>query len=253
MLDEFERVAVLLFDKMRARLYTVFLGEIEERRTIEDEVPGKQATGGWFALAQARYARHHEDHVLRHGKRTIAELLSMLQERPFDRLLLGGPPESVALLRQQLPGPLRSRLAGTLHLSLSASEADVRNAALELAEQVERQAEVSMVNELLEAATSSNAEISLDASLVAISDRRVHLLLVADTFNEAGSECPSCGRLARATGTCPTCGRPSQLATNLRERLVRRVLEQGGQVEMVSGAAAARLTEHGGVGVWTRY
>ncbi len=34
LLDDYERVAVLLFDKERARLFSVYLGAIEERRTI---------------------------------------------------------------------------------------------------------------------------------------------------------------------------------------------------------------------------
>ena len=34
--------------------------------------------------------------------------------RPFDRLLLAGPDEAMALLRQRLPRSLRARLAGSL-------------------------------------------------------------------------------------------------------------------------------------------
>jgi hypothetical protein len=63
-IDDHERLAVLLFDKERARISTIYLGAIEAQQTIVDEVPGKQATASWLALSQARHARHHED---RHG------------------------------------------------------------------------------------------------------------------------------------------------------------------------------------------
>ena len=66
LLGEYERVAAILIDKERARLFIVYLGAIEEQRELRDWVPGKQATGGWFALAQTHYARRHEEYVLHH-------------------------------------------------------------------------------------------------------------------------------------------------------------------------------------------
>jgi peptide chain release factor subunit 1 len=251
--DDYERIAVLLFDKERARLFTIFMGAVEQRHAIEDEVPGKQATGGWFALAQTRYARHHEDHVLRHARRTIALLQQVLRTHPFDRLVLGGPDEAVRLLRQHLPRPLRGRLAGTLDLELFASEEQIRRAALEMAERLERQAEQGMVDELLESTTSAYVALGIEPTLEALGERRAHLLLLADTFTAAGSECRRCGRLSATTGTCPACGGPTTPLANLREALLHQAAEQGARIEIVTGPAAARLGEYGGIGAWTRF
>ena len=38
--DEYERYAVALVDQERARFFTVFMAQIEETRTFEDDVPG---------------------------------------------------------------------------------------------------------------------------------------------------------------------------------------------------------------------
>ena len=129
-LDDNERIAVVLFDTQRARVLTVFLGVIEDEQELEDYVPGKQATGGWFGLQQTNFERHREDHLRRHAERTARVLMDVLRTRPFDRLLLAGPEEPLAVLRRELPRPLRARLTGTLDLEFVASDREVLDAAL---------------------------------------------------------------------------------------------------------------------------
>src|SRR5581483_4843932 len=46
-LDEYERFVVALVDKEKARLFSVFMGEIEEERELFDVVPGRHDQGGW--------------------------------------------------------------------------------------------------------------------------------------------------------------------------------------------------------------
>jgi peptide subunit release factor 1 (eRF1) len=252
-LDEFERLAVLLFDKERAILSTIFLGEIEGRHALEDDVPGKQATGGWFALAQTRYARHHEEHVLRHAKRTIALLMEVLRDRPFDRLFLAGPDEAVELLTRHLPRPLKARMAGRVALELFADEAAIRKAALAAAEAVERRDELALVDELLNEATATRAAVGVQATLDALNDRRVHVLFVADSLSGPAAECRRCERLSITAGRCPLCGGPLAELADLRERVFERALEQGARIESLAGPAAAKLAGWGGLGAWTRY
>ncbi|HZT07510.1 MAG TPA: Vms1/Ankzf1 family peptidyl-tRNA hydrolase [Chloroflexota bacterium] len=252
-LDDFERVAVALLDKEDARLYTVFLGEIEARLSLTDYVPGKQATGGWFGLSQTRYARHHEDHVHRHVSRTIDALLDLDREYPFDRLLVGGPDEIAAMLRRKLPSRLRGRLAGSVSLPMFASERDVLDAARRVAEDVEREHEIALVSELLDSAGLKHTAIGLDDVLAALADGRVHELLVAESFDAAGAECQVCHRLLPARDRCVWCDAPTITVPDLREQVVRRALDQGASIEIVRGEAASKLNEQGGMGAWTRF
>ena len=253
MLDEHERLAVVLFDAERARLFTVFLGAIETQQHFVDGVPGKQATGGWFGLEQTNFARHREDHLRRHAERTVRALMVLLRKHSFDRLLLAGPDEALAVLKRELPRPLRARLAGTLALPLFASDADVLEATVDAAESIERRTEEHLVDELLEAAATPHVVLGLAGTLNALADGRVHLLLVTDHFDAPGSTCPSCGRLVTDEHLCPACGGVTQPLASLHEAVVERALAQGAKIETVSGTAAARLEEHGGIGAWTRF
>ncbi len=253
MLDEHERVALLLFDSARARLFTVFLAMIEDEQVIEDDVPRRQATGDWYALAQTRYARHREQHILRHVRRTIEALQATLRARPFDRLVLAGPDEALALLRRELPRPLRALLAGTVAVPMFAGEVEVLQAAREAAAAAARQSELTAVTELVDAAATSHVELGRDATLAALSEGRVHRLFVADTLHGTCGECDACGRLTPDIGPCPACEAPVTHRIDLRERAVERALVQGATVKTVTGEAATRLAVYDGLGAWTRY
>ena len=253
LLDDYERVGVLLLDAERARLFTVYLGTIETKETIEDYVPPKQSGGGWFALAQTRAARHREDHMLRHVKRVTAALMTVLRQQPFDRLYLAGPTEPLALLQHHLPRRLRVRLAGTLNLEMFAPDTEVLQATLAAAERTEREAETAAVAALVEAATTRRATLGLVAALAALNEGRAHLLFLADAWSPVGAECAACGALLPGVGPCPTCGAPTEPVADLRGRVIERALDQGAKLEFVSGEAAALLAVHGGIGAWTRY
>ena len=251
--DDGERAAVLLFDKERSRIFTIYLGEIEERHSLFDEAPGKQHTGGWFALSQKRYERHHEDHVLRHAKRAIAALLAELESHPFDRLLIAGPDEAIALLEDHLTRRLRTRLAGTLTLELFASDAEVLAAARTALAKIERQEEVAAVRGLLDDAGLPRVALGLAAVMAALSEGRVHLLFVTAGALEDARECPACGLLSRNEDPCPRCGAVTRAVADPRERAIVAAIESGASVEVVAGEAANLLAAHDGIGARTRW
>jgi hypothetical protein len=253
LLDDYERIAVVLFDKERTRLFTVFLGAIESQQSFADDVPGKQATGGWLGLQQARFARHHEDHVRRHAERTVRTLMEVLRTRTFDRLLLAGPDEALAVLRRELTRPLRARLAGVLDLELFADEAEVLSATLTAAEAIEREHELQIVDELFEAASTPRVILGVAGTLGALADGRVHLLILTEGFTAPGGFCPTCNRLVVDAHRCPTCGVATTPVENLRESVIQQARQQGARLETVSGPAAERLSKAEGIGAWTRF
>ena len=249
--DDSERIAVVLFDSERARMFSIFMGSIEVEQQFRDDVPAKQATGGWYSLAQTNMARHREDHVRRHAERTVRALMRLLRERSFDRLLIAGPDEALTVLRRELPRPLRSRLAGELQLEVFASDAQVLAATRGAAERLERESEKHIVDELM--ADGAHAVLGLDATLAALGDGRIHLLVLANTWHAPGARCSACGRLTGYVHQCPACGSATILLTDLREAAVAEAHSRGGRVEFVSGAADRRLEDHGGIGAWTRF
>ena len=252
-LDEYERYAVVLVDKEKARLFSVFMGEIEERQEFQDLVPGKHEQGGW---AQARLQRHHEAHVYWHLKRVAAALTDLFRRHPFDRLILAGPEEATSELRRLLPRSLAGRLVGTFPAEIFASPAEVLARTLEIERSVERAHEQRLLIELLDTAAAGGRAIAgLGPTLNALWLGEVQTLVVAQSATRPGSECPNCGRLEPAeTGVCPACGTALRHVDDLVERAIERTLEQGGRVEVLHGEAARRLQAEGeGLGAFLRF
>ena len=248
LLDNFERFAVLLFDYQQARLLTIYIGEIEATQSIEDDVPRKQATGGWYSLAQTHMARHREEHAIRHAKRAIAALMEDLRARPFDRLILGGPEEAVSMLRSHLPRPLKARLAGSIQVELFATDAAVLREAQQVVATIERETELAQVRELMDAAATPHVVLGAEATLRALAVGRVHLLFLAEGILSHGVACRVCGRLLVTGDRCSSCGGPTRPVDDLREEIVSQALEHGAHIEFLSGEAAGLLLTQDGLG-----
>ena len=252
--DDLERVAVVLFDSERTRLFTIALGEIEEHTTFLDDVPGKQDSGGWFGLSQKRYERHREDHLLRHAKRTIAALLRELQRHPFDRLLIAGPDEPVALLEDHLPRPLRTRRTGTLRLELSSPATPTswprhgkrwwRSSG---GRKCRRCADCSMPPARRGSRSVPRRSCRPSATGGCISS--TWGMASADRARSARPAAPCCP----VRSLCPRCGAATRPVADLRERAAALMIAKDGRVEFVSGEAAALLAPHGEIAARTRW
>jgi peptide subunit release factor 1 (eRF1) len=251
--DDFERYAVALCDKQKARLFTVFMGEIEESESFRDFAPPKTARGG---ISHANYERHREAHVHRHLDRIAHALAELARRRAFDRLILGGTEEAASELRRMLPRALERRVVAVLRVPLEASPKEVLEKTLEVEGGVEREFEARLVERLIESARSGGrASCGIEPTLAALWAGEIQTLVSADGVQMAGSECESCGRLCRGSpASCPTCGGALRALHDLFHRAMGLALEQSARGEVVRGDAARRLVEAGeGLGALLRF
>jgi peptide chain release factor subunit 1 len=251
-LDEYERYAVALVDKERARLFTIYLGEIEEEEDAFDFVPGKHEQGGW---SQANYQRHHEAHVHWHLKHVAEQLATILRTRPFDRLVLAGPEEATSELRNLLSKPLQARLVGLIPAEIFANKEEILQQTLEIERQIERANEERLVAEVIDQGGKGEVAVrGVAETLAAIARGQVHRLVVAEGLHLAGAECSCCGYLlADGQRTCPVCGAEVTPLDDIVERAIERTLDERGHVEIVHDDAASRLCEFGGMGAILRF
>ena len=242
LLDDLERYAVALVDKESARLVTVFESRIESVEAFSDDVPGKHDQGG---MAQARLQRHHEDHVLRHVKRVVQRLSEGLRQREFDRLILAGPEEARAMVRERLPHELARRVVATVPAEMFATDAEILQMSLEIEQRVERDSEEGLVTAVIDASKSNGpGACGMTATLEAVWLRQVLRLILADGLTAAGSECPVDGRLyPDPPGPCPMCGAETLPVGDIVDRAAQLTLEQDGEVEIVHGGAAQQLRD----------
>lgn len=249
LLDDYEHFAVVLVDRARARMFRFYLGLIEERTEWVDMVTGQHEQGG---RSQARFARHVDDEVHKHLKRTAEQALRMLEAQPFDRLLVGGPEEVVAELERMLHSYLSTRLAGRISVSMADPVETVRQAVLAAEERIERAAETVVVTRLRSAVGRKNGGVTgLEPVLDALTQRRTDVLVVSRDFRQAGWRCGACRAWATVGPTCRTCQGPMAKVEDLVEEAIEEAIAQSVHVEMVTGDAD--LDVMGRIGAILRY
>jgi peptide chain release factor subunit 1 len=257
MLDEHERYGVVLTDRKKARLLTIYLGEIEEHKEAfaRADVTHIKSSGMDHLLSQMNIERKGDEHAHWHLKR-VAELMSRLARTyEFERLILAGTVEATSELSGLLPKGLRARVVRKISLAVEASEKELLEATLKIEEEIEREHEARIVEELITAAgKQEQAVLGLDRTLEALREQRAWQLVYRDGFAASGTECTNCGALSVSENeSCTYCGKAVREVNDLVERAGTRMMVMHGHVEHVRGAAATRLQEVGSIGAFLRY
>jgi len=245
-LDEHERFGIVLVDQKRARLLTVFLGEIEEHRDLISEIPPRPDSPSSDRLrSQPRMERRHDESVSSHVKMVAAEMGRLLDQLEVDRLIIGGSVEVASELARQLPKRLRGRLVEVLPIPLTASVDEMLARTGEVQTRLERAEELQVVRDLLkEIRKGGRAVVGLPATVDAVNQGRVWKLVYLQGLKLEGGFCGACQVLVPpADQRCPLCGSEVEREPHLLDRMARAVLERGGHVEIVDGPAAEALRQ----------
>jgi peptide subunit release factor 1 (eRF1) len=249
-LDEHERFGIVLIDQKRARLLTVFLGEIEEHRDLISFVPPRpDAPSADRLRSQSRMERRHDESVASHVKMVAGELARLLDQLEVDRLIIGGSQQAASDLARALPKRLKGRLVEVLPMPVAASAEEIMARTSEVQAALERAEELEVVREVLKEVKAGGRGVAgLPATLQAINNGRVYKLVYLQSLRLEGAVCGHCNVLATpADERCPVCGKPMDVEPYLIDRMSRAVLEKGGHVEVVSGPAGETLRQVGEV------
>ncbi|MDQ1565128.1 MAG: hypothetical protein QOF96_8 [Actinomycetota bacterium] len=235
LLQAYERFAVMLVDRQRARLFRFELGELTEQTEVFDAVPRSGDQGGHPAQGSrgAAVQRHSDEVAHRHLKHAAEVAFAELQQRPVDHLILGGPHEIVVELEGLLHPWIRDRVADRLAISATAGPDEVRQAALCVEAAVARRNEAALVDRLRDAVGAGGGVAGLEPTLAALVERRVELLLVSDGYETEGWRCRSCQYLGPLGRRCPVCTNSMDLVDDVVEEAVEEALANKCRVQMV--------------------
>jgi len=247
LLDEYERYCVVVLDKEKAKVFTVFLGELVDITGVFNEFPGKHAQGGW---SQKRFQGHVEDHLQRHLKEVATRTYEMWQKDNYDRLIIAGSKEVLPKLEEALHNDLKKRLAGQFQTELFKSDEHFLQESLKVAEKIEREQEEKIVKELANNLGEGNKAVSGVQDVVqAVNDKKVMKLVVSEGFTQSGYYCEADGLLS-LEDNCD-CGKKLGKVDDLVDELVQQAIAQGAKVEFVKDSQ--ELRDLGEVGAVLRY
>lgn len=229
--QEYDRFMVVLVDRQRARLFRFEMGELTEHTEVLDAMPRAVERGTRTAEG---VARHTGELAHKHLKHAAEVAFAEFREHPVEHLIVGGPGEVVAEFEGLLHSYLRDRVAARLSVGVTASVDEVRAAALTVDGEVARRAEAELVGQLRNAlGIGDGATAGLAATLSALVERRVGVLLVSDGYQAPGWRCGKCGHLATMGRACPLCSTDMDLVDDVVEAAVEEALANKCRVQMV--------------------
>ena len=180
-----------------------------------------------------------------------ATLRFLRRHRP-QRLILAGTEPTVAQFRDLLPKATQERVIGTLGIGPGATEPEIKARSLEVLQQVEEERKAAIVEAVFTAAAKGREGIvGLDETLSAAHEGRIRTLVIDRHYHAPGYRCDHCGYLTtQKPTTCPFCGGTFVEIPDAAEAVVTKVIEEGGEIEVVDGHPKL---EQAGVGALLRY
>jgi peptide subunit release factor 1 (eRF1) len=258
LLDHYGGYGVALVDKQGARLFHFHLGELREQEgTRGEEVRrtkrggGSQAPGRRGGTAgQTRYVEELTERNLKEAARVAARFF---KDRQVRRVMIGGTDENAALFRQQLPKAWQSLVVGSFPIEATARHSQVWAKAMEGAQRAEHEAERKLVEAVITAAAKGKEGVlGLEGVLNAAHAGQVQTLLISEGFRAPGFRCGGCGYLTgEHAAKCPFCGSDFERIDDAVELAVRKVMTDGGEVEVVLGNR--KLDQAGKIAALLRY
>jgi hypothetical protein len=257
---EHKPYCILVMDRGGARFFGYWLGEITQLQETVFEVDvsrWKKKDMGQVARTGVRMKRGSQRDVFEHRMdaqyesvcREMAEQANRLREKEnFAAIFLAGPEELIEPIAQHSAQEVRKRVV-LIRKDLG------KLAPHELQEHVEpeidkweREREFALVNCLL--GSERGAVIGIDETLAQFQAGKLRSLLLVRDFDADLHQCKLCAWIDRSGDLrCPVC-KGERRATTLRDTLPDLAVRFGADIEVVSGEAAEKLKDAGGIGAW---
>jgi peptide subunit release factor 1 (eRF1) len=255
--DDFECYGVVLVDRANARLFTVFMGAINEvARERSDPARVRHiktvGTDHWGSASQVQ--RKADEQVRSNLRKAIRDLDILVQSNQINRVVLAGTLDTLAEFKELLPKRLALRVIGMLSLDIDAPQQEVLDATLALAGKYERATEEQLVKEVVTAAAKeAQGVVGLGRTLRKLNEQRVWQLIYSEDFHSSGFECVHCGALfSIERPACFYCDASLTRVQDVVEKSVERALRNGARIEIVRGEAASSLDNAGGIGAFLK-
>jgi peptide subunit release factor 1 (eRF1) len=258
LLDAYGRYGVALVDKQGARLFFFHLGALREQEGVLGESVRRTKKGGGSQMGgrrsgdggQAQYTAEVTERNMRESAEFAAKFFA---ENNIRRVLIGGTDDNISLFRNHLSKSWQSLIVGTFPMSMTASHDDVMERAMKIGQKAEQKREAQIVETVITAAAKDRGGvIGLDKTLSMVHEGRIQSLLVLESFRAPGYRCLGCGYLtSEKLDSCPFCSDNFEEIPDAVDLAVRRVLEEGGEVDVLH--ENPKLEEHGQIGALLRY
>jgi Bacterial archaeo-eukaryotic release factor family 10 len=209
--------------------------------------PGIRETHG----AQRDVFEHRMDAQYRRLCREVAEkAIQLCRKEQFSAVFLVGSERLATPIGGRFPEELYQRVVWIPKDLGKVDPSELQEHLKPEIERWEREHELNLVNELL--GEEHGAVLGIEETLSQLQKGRIRVLVLCRELDARLHRCMSCGWTSASAG--PVCGvcRGERTVVALRDVLPELAAASEADLEVVSGDAADRLKEAGGMGAWLR-
>jgi peptide subunit release factor 1 (eRF1) len=145
-LDEYERVGIIMIDASGARILIAAGERMEDADSFKTKIHHLSKVGGW---SQIRYQRRREKQV-QHFAKDIAERAAVIfQDESVQRIIFAGRDRMVTALEREFPRELQKKVIATIRWDLSGTDLEFLERIRPIMEQTERDQEEHLLNRFI--------------------------------------------------------------------------------------------------------
>jgi peptide chain release factor subunit 1 len=236
LLEQFDRFAVLVFDRRSARLFSYYLGQLQQEKLIfHDYVLPKlnASTCSWKGLSEKTINHRIQDSFHRHLKEVGRFVFDCFKPLGFDKLLLASPRTEIDTIKKHLHSYLNTRLAGEFRANVDDDMEIIGEKAAKVVAGYRREKEKNKISELFDGIAQKRAALGANAVLEALSAGSVRELICTDDFHTSGYVCPQRHffTVTPTTGLkCIHCGRVLRRRAFLEDEIIDEAFAQRAEI-----------------------
>ncbi|WP_213697291.1 hypothetical protein [Acetomicrobium sp.] len=237
----------------RATFFRVYASSVDKLMTLEEDVPPKVKSAGWYGLEETRIKRHVEDHVEKHLKNVGATMRALYDEDNYSIILVGGNTNYALVVADLLKEIITGIPVEVLNnLGITDQPRAVVDAVADHALQTFVAESSNLIEGLItEHEKGGLAVAGLRGVIHASNLHAIHKLIVDSHKEIPGKRCSSCGALGLDEDLCPLCHGRMEDVEDIIDLLIYKTLCDDGDVRVIGGESPLR--EYEGVGATLRF
>ena len=232
LLGQFERYAVLLFDRRNARLFNCYMGELKEEKSVFYNYEASRfntTTDSCKILKDKETKDRNEDSFRVHLKTISKRTAENFKEFGFDRLIIAGHKTEIESIKKYLYAHVRTRLAGEFKSDIDDHVENIKEKVLKIVADCRRKKEKEKISKLFNDSAHRKVIFGTEEVLKALGTNNVKELICANNFHTEGYICPENHFLTAepAKGTkCDVCERELRRCAFLEDEIISKAISQ---------------------------
>jgi peptide chain release factor subunit 1 len=251
-LESYDHHGVVLLDRERVRILSVYLGTLLEEIEIHGEpypTPHDVQAGGYSQMRFQRRKLEEMRHFFKEFAKEVEDFVRRYQPRD---LIVLGTDENVARFREFLSENVTGKIIYTGPMWVDESTSEILSR-IEPHLEAERDRESRELIQVVRERVRQDylATAGFQSTLVALQEGKVDTLLIEENQQREGARCTQCGFVfGREVERCPYDGSPANPGVDVVEEAIRLAEAQGADIEFVP---AGEVQDLAGVAALLRF